>query len=952
MITQSTVFNTNGTIFEVLEPRLLLDAAPDYLIIAGHAFFDGQGNVCAAIQQLADWKQMKGFQSQVADMLSVGSDSTDVANFIKGGSADPNDPVWEAPPKYVLLVGGDDGDNILEDGEVPAASSWCLTHWEDDHVTDNPYAELYAEDYSALDLAIGRIPLSTVDDVTIAINKILAYDRTPDVPGPEEVNWYANALVAATYLGRTEENNPTDVYETGGYFMETAHRVADFIGPSIPDYDFWDDEEEPPDVLNPCYHVGYNVYTALALDPWAEPNLELNADWIYHYNNGAGELDTNLYFPGRGPFPDPIPGVCGPTSPSGWLGEWTDRYAAGVNTVNAFNDGLGLVLYRDHGAVDGWTFGLNQSALFDTDALDGGVITNYTATPVVLSMGCLTGQFSNTYCFASELLRTQGAAVGVIAATDETQPGYTDCLTNGLFTGMSWAPDVAFDMNYIINYQDLFGNYCDFLQNFLHYTDYQAPERSMRPAEALVFADFYAKACGTCTPNDFQWFGDPEMMLRTEAPRPLVVTVSVPPGGGYGFQVMYEDGTTPIRFGRVCLSKTGESDYWAADTDSNGYVSFATGAVDVRGFCLVATGLNAVPFQAVFVPATGDPDTITLTRTDDEACFNMNNSQILYSHDLDEETLPFFVCGMAGNDTLTVDFSAGNPLPAAGLVYDGGAGELLQILGTTGNDAVTLASTEATVNGAAITYTSATDRALAVELGEEDDTITVNSGSFLFTNDVGPGSDELTVTLTLNNAAIVTFGASQHLAALNLADTSTATLSADGPAKTLVTGTLSIAGGATPTARLDITDNFLVVDYTGDSPVADVLNWIRFGFNEGEWNGNGICSSSSALTSGITAVGWGEQFDMITNLGPYGPGNPFGDYEPDDTAVLVRYTLTGDVNLDGIVDDLDMTFLSIFYDPSVPAGTYNWAQGDVWAYDGIVDDADITFGSINYGSSV
>ena len=65
MVTQSTVFKKNGTIFEVLEARLLLDAAPDYLIIAGHTFFDGQGQVCAPIQQLAAWKQLKGFQSQV-----------------------------------------------------------------------------------------------------------------------------------------------------------------------------------------------------------------------------------------------------------------------------------------------------------------------------------------------------------------------------------------------------------------------------------------------------------------------------------------------------------------------------------------------------------------------------------------------------------------------------------------------------------------------------------------------------------------------------------------------------------------------------------------------------------------------------------------------------------------------------------------------------------------------
>jgi len=252
--------------FEPLEPRLLLDgenpilAQVNYLIIAADCFLQHP-----KVIELADWKQSKGFRTKTVSMSYIESYAefyslpiTDaIRNYIASGWSKPGEEYWETPPKYVLLVGGDDGDEVLEDNEVPADTDFCLNDYPQPHVSDNPYADLDGEYYSALDVAIGRIPLSTVDDVTMAINKILTYDRTPDVPGPEEVNWYANALVAATYLGRIEENNPTDVYETGGYFMETAHRVADFIGQ---DYDFWDDQ----DPLNPGYHAGYNVYTALA----------------------------------------------------------------------------------------------------------------------------------------------------------------------------------------------------------------------------------------------------------------------------------------------------------------------------------------------------------------------------------------------------------------------------------------------------------------------------------------------------------------------------------------------------------------------------------------------------------------------------------------------------------------------------------------------------------------
>ena len=50
--------------------------------------------------------------------------------------------------------------------------------------------------------------------------------------------------------------------------------------------------------------------------------------------------------------------------------------------------------------------------------------------------------------------------------------------------------------------------------------------------------------------------------------------------------------------------------------------------------------------------------------------------------------------GLGAGDTITVDYSGGNPVPAAGLVIDGGsgAGDVLSVVGSAGNDAVTLAS--------------------------------------------------------------------------------------------------------------------------------------------------------------------------------------------------------------------------------------------------------------------
>jgi hypothetical protein len=55
--------------------------------------------------------------------------------------------------------------------------------------------------------------------------------------------------------------------------------------------------------------------------------------------------------------------------------------------------------------------------------------------------------------------------------------------------------------------------------------------------------------------------------------------------------------------------------------------------------------------------------------------------------------------------------------------------------------------------------------------------------------------------------------------------------------------------------------------------------------------------------------------------------------------VLVRTTRTADANLDGIVNDDDVTIVGAFYAPGVP--NPHWALGD-FDYNGFVDDDDVT----------
>jgi hypothetical protein len=153
--------------------------------------------------------------------------------------------------------------------------------------------------------------------------------------------------------------------------------------------------------------------------------------------------------------------------------------------------------------------------------------------------------------------------------------------------------------------------------------------------------------------------------------------------------------------------------------------------------------------------------------------------------------------------------------------------------------------------------------------------------------------------------------------------------------------------------RLDLTNNAAIVDYptVGPSPAATIRSQIvagRGGSGFGAtWTGNGITSSTAAATVATDpesrSVGYAENSTL-----PLGPYVTFRGQSVDDTSVLMVYTRTGDANLDGIVDDTDVTIVSATYAPGVPQP--HWALGD-FDYNGFVDDADVTLLGVFYDPS-
>jgi hypothetical protein len=168
-------------------------------------------------------------------------------------------------------------------------------------------------------------------------------------------------------------------------------------------------------------------------------------------------------------------------------------------------------------------------------------------------------------------------------------------------------------------------------------------------------------------------------------------------------------------------------------------------------------------------------------------------------------------------------------------------------------------------------------------------------------------------------------------------------------AGTSVLGALSIAGTPdTPTASFDLNDNAVVLDYTGASPAETVRQQLLAGRGgagfDAKWNGMGITSAAAAAAAvsdpEARSIAYAENAEL-----PLGSYADFRGQPADDTSVLMVFTRTADANLDGVVNDDDVTIVSATYAPGVP--NPSWALGD-FDYNGFVDDDDVTLLGVFY----
>jgi CARDB len=296
-----------------------------------------------------------------------------------------------------------------------------------------------------------------------------------------------------------------------------------------------------------------------------------------------------------------------------------------------------------------------------------------------------------------------------------------------------------------------------------------------------------------------------------------------------------------------------------------------------------------------------------------------------------------------GSQTLTVDFSSGDPLPGGGLIYSPPAGgaNTLNIIGSPYSDAVSVTDSIVTLTNflgsGAIAYTNVSSITFAGGVGNDSLTQQAQPGggaTLTFLNptaadtlDVAAGT--FTFAAPPNGAGVV----STTLGNLEIAAGASVVLAPSSGRILLVLDSLSLAG------NLDLTDNTLEINY--GSPTADPITAIRAalisGYNGGAWTGTGIFSSTAAGDPTAYTLGYADGDNPVDAANT---GVPAGE-------IKIMYTVAGDANLSASVDLSDLVIVASDFGKSGA----DWAEGDV-NYDGNVDLSDLVIVASNLGASV
>ena len=190
----------------------------DYVVIT-HADFRN------ASERLAAWRgQDDRFGVPMATMVV---DVADIYDEFSAGLLDPmairsfvNYAVdnWNPAPFFILLVG--DGTYDYKNNSSTSHTNWMPAFQEGDHTYDEWYVRVDGEDRIP-DLSIGRLPVSSATEAEGLVDKLINYDRSPEVG-----LWQARALLVSD-----DVSNPQKPAQLESYFVHDSEALARFFMP-------------------------------------------------------------------------------------------------------------------------------------------------------------------------------------------------------------------------------------------------------------------------------------------------------------------------------------------------------------------------------------------------------------------------------------------------------------------------------------------------------------------------------------------------------------------------------------------------------------------------------------------------------------------------------------------------------------------------------------------------
>ena len=214
--------------------------------------------------------------------------------------------------------------------------------------------------------------------------------------------------------------------------------------------------------------------------------------------------------------------------------------------------------------------------------------------------------------------------------------------------------------------------------------------------------------------------------------------------------------------------------------------------------------------------------------------------------------------------------------------------------------------------------------------------LSVGHATVTFESDLSLGG--VSRSLTVENDTYANFRTTQRLSSLTV--NGTAALAAGGT-KVLRTNALAVG----TSGQLDLNDNALILDYTGTDPTDAVRSLINRGRDGGRWTGTGVVSTSAKNNAAkSTTLGY---LTSAAYKSLYGTTAAFAGQAVDDTAVLIKYALYGDSDLDGGVSINDFNRLS----GGFGATNKSWLDGD-YDYDGGVSINDFNLLAANFGKTL